>query len=165
VEDRDYYRVLQVEPTATSEEIKAAYRRLALRYHPDLAKNDPAPEQMRKLNEAYEILGDADKRAQYDLERRVQAETVPVVVTPPPPPVKPRQNVTFRPRPRRRPRTPMPKIWVRGGLRLILSLIILVSILFTWSLITGQVSVMSILLMVILSIYAIISIIVEIRRF
>ena len=61
---KDYYRILQVQPNAEPEVIQAAYRRLALKYHPDVEDNNSAL--MQELNEAYEILSRPDKRAAYD---------------------------------------------------------------------------------------------------
>ncbi|MDV3348957.1 DnaJ domain-containing protein [Leptothoe sp. LEGE 181152] len=63
----DYYARLQVSPDATQTEIKAAFRRLARRYHPDLNPNDPrALEKFRALHEAYEVLTDQVRRQRYD---------------------------------------------------------------------------------------------------
>ncbi|MBX5464660.1 MAG: molecular chaperone DnaJ [Clostridia bacterium] len=65
--DRDYYEVLGVGPNASQEEIKAAFRRLARRYHPDAHPDDPEAEaKFKEINEAYQVLGDPEKRAQYD---------------------------------------------------------------------------------------------------
>jgi len=64
---RDYYEVLVVEKTATDEEIKKAYRKLAVKYHPDKNPGDKtAEEQFKELGEAYEVLCDPQKRALYD---------------------------------------------------------------------------------------------------
>src|SRR5258707_7942951 len=64
---RDYYEVLTVERTATEEEIKKAYRKLAIKYHPDKNPGDKtAEEQFKELGEAYEVLCDSQKRALYD---------------------------------------------------------------------------------------------------
>src|SRR5205807_10037096 len=64
---RDYYEVLGVGRTATDEEIKRAYRKLAVKFHPDKNPNDPhAEERFKELGEAYDVLIDADKRAAYD---------------------------------------------------------------------------------------------------
>jgi curved DNA-binding protein len=69
VKFRDYYQTLGVPRTATSEEIKRAYRKLARKHHPDLqpaAERAKAAERFKEINEAYEVLCDADKRAKYD---------------------------------------------------------------------------------------------------
>lgn len=64
---RDYYAVLGVDRTASQEEIKRAFRRLAREYHPDVQKDDPqAGERFKEINEAYQALGDPERRAQYD---------------------------------------------------------------------------------------------------
>jgi curved DNA-binding protein CbpA len=65
--DADLYRVLQVDPSADPEVIEAAYKRLALKYHPDLNRGDPrAEEHMKRINEAYRVLGKRALRAEYD---------------------------------------------------------------------------------------------------
>jgi molecular chaperone DnaJ len=64
---RDYYQVLGVERSASEEEIKRAYRKLAVKYHPDKNPGDKtAEERFKELSEAYEALSDAQKRAAYD---------------------------------------------------------------------------------------------------
>ena len=63
----DHYRTLSVPRTASQQDIKGAYRRLALRYHPD--KPGGCPERFRRINEANEVLGDPNKRREYDLQR------------------------------------------------------------------------------------------------
>ena len=64
---KDYYEVLGVEKNATEQEIKKAYRKLAMKYHPDRNKdNKEAEEKFKEASEAYEVLSDADKKAQYD---------------------------------------------------------------------------------------------------
>ena len=65
--NRDYYEVLGIDKNATEADIKRAYRRMARKYHPDLNKEHPkeAEENFKKVNEAYHVLSDADKRAQY----------------------------------------------------------------------------------------------------
>lgn len=63
---KDYYQTLGVEPNANEAEIKAAYRRLARRYHPDVSKEPDAEEKFKAVNEAYEALRDPQKRAAYD---------------------------------------------------------------------------------------------------
>ena len=64
---RDYYDVLGVGKTADEKEIKKAYRRVAMKYHPDRNPDDPdADEKFKEASEAYEILSDSEKRAAYD---------------------------------------------------------------------------------------------------
>ena len=65
-EKRDYYEVLGVDKNATQDQIKSAYRKLAKQYHPDLNKSPDAPEKFKEVQEAYEILGDEQKRKTYD---------------------------------------------------------------------------------------------------
>lgn len=66
MEFKDYYQILNVEPTASDEEIKKSYRRLARKYHPDVSKEKGAEEKFKAINEAYEVLKDKEKRTQYD---------------------------------------------------------------------------------------------------
>lgn len=63
---RDYYEILGVPRNATKEEIKAAYRKLALQYHPDRNKSPDAEEKFKEISEAYAVLSDDEKRMQYD---------------------------------------------------------------------------------------------------
>jgi molecular chaperone DnaJ len=63
---RDYYEVLGVGRGASSEEIKRAFRRLAREHHPDVNKDDPEAERFKEINEAYQVLSDPERRAQYD---------------------------------------------------------------------------------------------------
>src|SRR4051812_43467214 len=71
---KDYYSVLGVPASATQEEIKKKYRRLAAKHHPDKNPNDPkAAETFKEISEAYQVLGDDDKRKQYDQMRKLGA--------------------------------------------------------------------------------------------
>jgi curved DNA-binding protein len=67
VEYKDYYKILGVERTASDEEIRKAFRKLARQHHPDVAKNKKEAEEMfKEINEANEVLGDPEKRKRYD---------------------------------------------------------------------------------------------------
>ena len=63
---KDYYRTLGIAKTATEEEIKKAYKKMALRYHPDKNKAAGAEEKFKEIAEAYEVLSDKSKREIYD---------------------------------------------------------------------------------------------------
>ncbi len=66
MEFKDYYKALGIERTASEEELRKAYRKLARQYHPDVSKEADAQARMRDINEANDVLRDKDKRAAYD---------------------------------------------------------------------------------------------------
>lgn len=73
-QSKDFYAVLGVPASASQDEIKKQYRKLAKRNHPDTNQNDPkAAERFKEISEAYNVLGDAEKRKQYDEMRRLGA--------------------------------------------------------------------------------------------
>ena len=79
VEFKDYYRILGVDKSADDKTIKSAYRRLARKYHPDVAKTKDSGERFKEIGEAYEVLSDPQKRQRYDAlgpdwQRYAQAE-------------------------------------------------------------------------------------------
>jgi len=71
MKQKDYYRTLGVSSNASLEEIKRAFKKLAVRYHPDLHRNDPgAEEKFKEISEAYGVLANREKRRKYDLSQR-----------------------------------------------------------------------------------------------
>ncbi|MDP1821529.1 MAG: molecular chaperone DnaJ [Acidimicrobiales bacterium] len=70
--EKDYYRVLGVSDTASAKEIKSAYRKLSREYHPDANSGDAAAEErFKEISSAYDVVGDAERRAEYDEVRRL----------------------------------------------------------------------------------------------
>jgi curved DNA-binding protein CbpA len=110
----DPYKVLQVDPEAEDEVIQAAYRRLARKYHPDLAETPEAAARMAAINAAWEMIGDPASRAAYDRARsttpRTSASATPASATPATP--------AHRPSPPSAPPTPPPDVvsrdWTSG---------------------------------------------------
>jgi DnaJ-class molecular chaperone len=75
---KSYYKILGLEDSASPEEIKSAYRKLAMKYHPDRNPGDKVAEQkIKEINEAYSILGSADKKAEYDLRLKMGTQHDP----------------------------------------------------------------------------------------
>jgi curved DNA-binding protein len=66
MEFKDYYKLLEIDRTATAADIKSAYRKLARKYHPDVSKEPQAEARFKEIGEAYEVLQDPEKRAAYD---------------------------------------------------------------------------------------------------
>jgi curved DNA-binding protein len=73
MEFKDYYKILGVEPDADSKDIKTAYRKLARKYHPDMNPEAGAEDKFKEVAEAYEVLKDAGRRAEYDELRRYRS--------------------------------------------------------------------------------------------
>jgi DnaJ-class molecular chaperone len=64
--EKNYYKILQIDPSAEPEIVQAAYKRLALKYHPDTSSFSDATRRMQEINEAYDVLRDPLKRAAFD---------------------------------------------------------------------------------------------------
>ncbi|HEY3698822.1 MAG TPA: DnaJ C-terminal domain-containing protein [Spongiibacteraceae bacterium] len=84
MEFKDYYKILGVSATADAAEIKTSYRKLARKYHPDISKEKDAEEKFKELGEAYEVLKDPEKRAEYDQLRQLGAQQPDGRFRPPP---------------------------------------------------------------------------------
>ena len=66
MEYKDYYKIMGLAKSATKDEVKRAYKKLARKYHPDVSKEKDAEAKFKELGEAYEVLKDTEKRAAYD---------------------------------------------------------------------------------------------------
>ena len=84
MEFKDYYSIMGLEESASEAEIKKAYRRLARKYHPDVSKEEDAEQKFKELGEAYAVLGDLDKRAEYDQLKKMGGRGQAGEFTPPP---------------------------------------------------------------------------------
>ena len=84
MEFKDYYSIMGLEESASEAEIKKAYRRLARKYHPDVSKEENAEQNFKELGEAYAVLGDTDKRKEYDQLKKMGGRGQSGEFTPPP---------------------------------------------------------------------------------
>ncbi len=74
MEFKDYYKILNVEPDAGNKTIKISYRKLARKHHPDISDQHNAEAQFREVTEAYEVLKNSDKCAEYDKIRQYDSQ-------------------------------------------------------------------------------------------
>lgn len=159
--EKDYYSILKVSPSATVEEIKTAYKNLALRYHPDRSRDPEATRRMQLVNEAYNVLRDPGQRAAYD-ELRRSLFSHPIVTTP----VDPTPTTPVRVR-RARARKPVDsatlRAYIRKQLLLLARLLVVLIGLFIFSLITGKLTWLPVAALIMLSLYIMISIAVKVR--
>ena len=79
---RDYYEVLGIDRSASEEELKRAFRKLAFKYHPDRNRDDGAEEKFKEINEAYEVLSNPEKRSSYDRQRVMRVRVRPAQARP-----------------------------------------------------------------------------------
>ena len=75
MKEQDYYKILQVETSASQQQIKESYRKLAFEYHPDRNRDDTAAGQMKSINESYAVLSDPQKRSRYDSLRQAYGDS------------------------------------------------------------------------------------------
>ncbi|WNJ17465.1 DnaJ domain-containing protein [Pontibacter sp. G13] len=91
---KDYYQILEIDANASDADIKSAYRKLAMEFHPDSNDSPGAHQRFLEINEAYQILGDPQKKGLYDIKlRRIQRGEF-VMEGPPPPPPTPEGRTT-----------------------------------------------------------------------
>ena len=84
MEFKDYYKILGLQESAGGDDIKKAYRKLARKYHPDVSKEEGAEDKFKEVSEAYEVLKDPEKRAEYDQLRAMGARASDGSFRPPP---------------------------------------------------------------------------------
>jgi len=158
VKEPDYYSILQIDPDASLEGVRSAYKRLALLTHPDRSGHPLANQQMQRLNEAFEVLSNPEKRAQYDQDRSAPSALTPVEK---PAPAEPEAQVD------QKQQKDLGWKWnrlVRNQLKMIAYIVLLTSGIFFWSLASGRVNVMMILLIVGLTVFSLVSMILKVRK-
>jgi curved DNA-binding protein CbpA len=158
VEEIDYYSILQINPDASLEEVRASYRRLALLIHPDQSELPQATKKMQLVNEAYEVLSNQEKRAQYDQDRLASSELTYVDK----PSHDDHQDQVDRKKKQDLERKRI--IWLRNKLKMISYLILLTTVLLLLSLASGQINPILILLIVVLAVYIIASMILKVKN-
>jgi hypothetical protein len=159
VMEKDYYQILGVSTAATVEELRSSYKSLALRLHPDRSRDPRATEQMQLVNEAYAVLRDQEKRAQYDLMRLAPAAAIV--------PVHPGEATQPIRRVRRRPRMSSEKMYALMWKRLtfLLRLMLVLAVLFLWSLLTGTVNVPLLFGLVLTTVLVVAVMVWQVRRY
>jgi hypothetical protein len=158
VKEPDYYSILKIDSDASLEEVRSAYKRLALLTHPDLSGHPQANQQMQRLNEAFEVLSNPEKRAQYDQDRSAASTLTPVEK---PAPAGPEAQVD------RKQQKDLGRKWnrlVRNQLKMIAYIVLLTTAMFFWSLASGRVNIMMILLIVGLTVFSLVSMILKVRK-
>lgn len=164
--EKNYYTILRVSPVASAEEIREAYRQLALRFHPDRSTDPGANRVMQLVNEAYDILKDPAKRAEYD--RYLTGMTVIIPSIPPePPPPEPQPIVPLRPAPRKKRRRAKDPEQLQAEFRLhivwLVRVILGMIALFLLSLITNQIIWPIFWLLIGLCLWLVVSLVIRIR--
>jgi len=174
IDEHDYYAILQVDASASQDDIRSAYKRLAFLYHPDHSTEPDANERMQKLNEAFAVLGSPEKRSLYDLERQTQEIRVQVTAVEPVPPEPPEQA------PRREP-SRLQRQWeafwsalskriiqlaarVRDPLKVLYYLFGAILILFVWSLATGKINVLALVALLLAAVWLILSVVFKMKH-
>ena len=113
----DYYAVMGLNAACTPDEIKKRYRELARRYHPDVNHSPDAAQKIKTINEAYHVLGDADRRATFDADRIFQTQTARPAPSPnrPAPPSQPPRPASGMPGSQSGPRSNRTATWPGGA--------------------------------------------------
>lgn len=158
MDTKDYYAILHIDPAATDEEVRAAYKRLAMLHHPDLSSDPLATLYMQLLNEAYDVLKSPEERRRYDA--LLGKDATPDPPSPPPPPTETTtvdldetQPVRVRRRDPQRERTR--KQAMLNPLKALMQLILMMTVWFTFSLASGKVDLFGVVVFVVLGVYII----------